>query len=693
MEEEPFIQGPVVAISEADRRRKWAADREAKYRALAAAFEAVEDCPLVTPFTRFMEVPDDVLRGLYAIRKQEPDDPNGFRLGHIPGMNPELKPRIYQELMAEHMYRMPRFICGDGVGLGKTICAITTIVRIRNAWAAEGICPKIIILTTASTAYQWESEIRRFSDLKPWVLRDAYKFKDGKKTITGHEARLEQLKRFLDHPRMNVLVCRYSQWLGIRKTLDEGKSADSRTLVESGKELLSKEMLDFKDAIKAVKRAHLTMFLDETHRIKTPGSSARNFVHSIQARFSKIIAMTATPIKNRLDEFYSIATAIGIAPLLSINYFIDHACIKESSWMRGGAVKKVHITGYRPEAVQKFRVAIRPWYWGRTQREVKEPMPKLSTVMHPVDLDKKTMKLLLQDIPSGAFILPPALKLVAGEIIEVERDPSNLMTALSVNQLCANSVALLDPGDLKAFHAPKLSPKEEMLLDLLDNDLEGESVIVFTKYRTWIDRLQHLTAHKHFTVRPFLRITGAENGKVREANRRMFQERPDEYNLICINTAAIEGVNLQRAAHMVCLDIPWSWGDLIQLVGRMVRMASPNAACVLHILYACGTVDEYVLEVQRSKKGLFERILGNSASSGLLDDHEIDIDEVLRGLEEEGGDDLFSDMMRAHAKSIGLRPYAFGEILAQESAGMRDKSIVPGKKSAVTDESWLGSWG
>jgi SNF2 family DNA or RNA helicase len=552
---------------------------------------------------------------------------------------------------------------------------------------------KVIIMTTTSTSYQWESEIQRFSDLKPWVLKDAYKFVGTGKQVSGHPARLAQLQKFLDHPRLNVLICRYSQWLGQRQvaaTTDKGM--DQRTLIEDGKELLSREMLDFKDAVGGDSKDRLAMILDETHKIKTKGASGRNFIVAVHPKFSKVIAMTATPIKNRLDEFYSIASAIGIAPLLSLNNFIEKACIVERKWVRGGQAPVTKITGYRPEAVKKFRVAIRPWYWGRTQYQVKEPMPKLSTVMHPVDLDKATLKLLLDDIPSGAYVLPPACKLVAGELVFTERDPSNLMTALSVNQLCANSTALLDKGNPKVFFSSKLSPKEEMLLDLLDGDLEGESVIIFTKYRSWIDRLEHLTTGKHFTIRQFLRITGAEGPKTREINRRKFQDQPDTYNLITINTAGIEGINLQRAAHMICLDIPWSWGDLIQLVGRMVRMASPNAACVLHILYACGTVDEYVLEVQRGKKGLFERILGTSSTCGLLDDGEINIDEALKGLEGEGSDDRFMDLLHAHARAIGLRPYAFGDILAQESAGMRSKLKVPGMPSKMVEEDWESRW-
>jgi len=77
-----------------------------------------------------------------------------------------------------------------------------------------------------------------------------------------------------------------------------------------------------------------------------------------------------------------------------------------------------------------------------------------------------------------------------------------------------------------------------------------------------------------------------------------------------MSSAGVEGVNLQQAAHMILLDVPWSWGDLIQLVGRMVRMASPHSACTLHIMAARGTIDEYTIEVLKGKKGVFEAILG-----------------------------------------------------------------------------------
>lgn len=581
------------------------------------------------------------------------------------------------------------YLTNDYIVTHNTLCSIAALCAYHEQLRLEGKRLKVVVFTTTSTAHQWASEIERFSGLRPWVLKDAYKFKGDSKTTYGHKARLAQLQKFLDHPKLDVLICRYSQWIGRRKKLTTALDADGRTVDSEGRERLSQEIRDLRDALKPI-RGRGAMILDETHKIKNPESQIRAMVVSIHRRFHRVWGLTATAIKNHLEEFYSIAAALGVTPLGSLNYFREHHCDWSLQNAGGRVVPK--IVGYR--GLDKFKVGMRPWYWGRSQAQVKEPLPKLTTIYHPVELSDEESKLLLVDIPSGNFALPPVLKKVAGEVELVERDTSNMMTMLSVYQLVSNSMALLDTGDTKAFHSPKLSTKEEILLDLLDGDLAGEKVIIYTKYRSWIDRLQHLTQNNRFTARQFLRITGAESGKARERNRLLFQGNP-EYDFIAINSAAIEGVNLQQAAHLICLDLPWSWGDLIQLVGRMVRMASPHAACTLHILFARGTVDEYVIEIQKSKKGVFERILGSAGTVGLLEEGKDlgdELDQIAVGLEDESKDD-FRDMLRAHAQKVGLGAYINGTILAKESAGMR-RDVVIGKSGvrAVTEEELEDRW-
>lgn len=682
-----MTDAPLEYTSLQQKKQAYAIAKRAELEAIEREFQPVPGCPLITPMTRFLKLPDDTLRALYAIRRGEiPELPPMPRLREIldAGTSNEkpLTLRPYQAQQVMHMYHMPRYVNGDSVGLGKTLCAIAAACAFDHA-IGGGL--KMIVFTTTTTAYQWETEIKRFSTLNPWVMRDSYKFKGDSKATHGHAARLAQLQKFLEHPKLDVLVCRYSQWKGKRRVLGTAIDQDGKAVTKDGKERVSPEIRDFREALKGYKGRSI-LVLDETHKIKNPESLIRAMIETLQARFARVWGLTATAIKNHLEEFYSITSCIGVSPLGSLNRFREDYCIWEP--VRHGAVVDSVITGYRH--LDQFKVAMRPFYWGRSQAQVHEPMPKLTTVYHPAEMSRAESKLVLEDIPSGAYVLPPTLRKVAGEWELVERDPSNLMTMLSVMQLVANSSALLDRSDKKAFLSKSLSAKEEILLDLLDGDLQGEHVLCFTKYRSWIDRLEYLTTNRAFTNRKFLRITGAETGKQRESNRLLFQDHPD-YNFLMLNGAGIEGSNLQQAAHLICLDLPWSWGDFIQLVGRMVRMASPHSACTLHILFTLGTVDEYVIEVQKSKKGVFERILGNAGTAGILEeDLSQDLDILATGLEDESDDD-FRDMLKAHAKTLKLRDYTSGVMLAKQVGGLRDYDPLA-KKRKVTEEELDLKW-
>jgi len=160
-----------------------------------------------------------------------------------------------------------------------------------------------------------------------------------------------------------------------------------------------------------------------------------------------------------------------------------------------------------------------------------------------------------------------------------------------------------------------------------------------------------------------------------------------------INAAGMEGINLQQAAHMVLLDCPWSWGDLIQLVGRMVRMASPHSACTLHIMVAKGTIDEYTIETLRGKKGVFEAVLGNSHSAGILDSG--DSLDLQAGMEVAGSDAEFKALLRAYAKKIGMKTYLKGDqvVAAQDLEYLmpfeREAGPKKSRKKREQDNSWM----
>jgi len=650
--------------------------------------EEEEACPLITDYTDKMGLSHKTLELLYRIRCHDPEE------GPIPIQIPPTirkitktgKPfdiRNYQTQSIAHMIKMHRYIDGHAVGLGKTISAI--VGSAYHLHKRPGM--KVIVFGTKSTTYQWQSEYENFSTLKVEVLQDKYKKKK------GSEARLEQIEDLFNGDT-DVLVCKYSSLVGRRRTIEGEFDQDGNPVNEGQKEETSPEVL----ALVALMKKYgdrLILITDECQKFKSTTSQNRKMILKIQPYIAAIWAMTATVIQNSLDEFYSIAVAIGIRPFGPMKPFRSEFCIYRQVHV-GKGIYKDQLEGYKN--VKKFKEGMRPFYYGRSQAQVKEPLPKLSTIYHPVDLDKYQSKLILHDIPLGEYILPPMVKKdVHGDLYEKERDPDNAMTMLAVTQMIANHPCLLEKHDLKAFHTKNLSPKEEVLLDLLEGDLAGEKVIVFTKFRTWIDRFEAITKNGHFTDRKFLRITGAENEKQREINKQLFQNDPN-YNLLFINTAAAEGVNLQQAAHMVLLDAPWSWGVLIQLVGRMVRMASPHSACTLHVVPAKGTIDEYAIDTLKGKGELFETILGESYSAGLLNDSN-DLD-LASGMEMVNDDSEFLKLLKAHVKNIKMGDFISGKQIKEAELEGSDykmsfdqpESKKKEKKRVSVSEADLAKW-
>ena len=627
-------------------------------------------CPLVTAYAvsdrirpdlrPFPPIAPGVLEKLFLIRGWEIDrdkNPVPFKWPHllrteILSKREPLVLREYQKQAIHHLCFMPRFINGDGVGLGKTLDAIAAFCWLKQRFDAA----KLVVVTTKSTTYQWADEIADYSRLRTTVLADEYDTENGK--LSGSPARYAQMRDFFAGKLGDVMIAKYTSMLGTRKRIEGGIDEDGYPVADK-REKLSEEIRTFAEIFRA-NRDNVVLVYDECQKFKSTTAQTRNLVWNLAKWSGRCWAMTATVIKNNLEEFYAIATAVGVRPCGHMGDFRDEYCIYRDQYVGRGITKKI-LVGYKN--IPHFREQMRPFFFGRSQAQVREPLPRLTTVYHPIDLDARQTKMLQDELPNGTLYLPPAVFKVAGEWHERERDPDNLMTQLSVQQLVTNHWALLYRDEEKSFHTKTLSPKEEALLDTLDGAYRGEKVIVYTKYRTWIDRLQWLTENGHFTERKFLRITGAEGEKQRNDNKKLFQDPDSGYDLIVINAAGMEGINLQRAAHMILLDAPWSWGDLIQLVGRMVRMASPHSACTLHIFVAKGTIDEYTIETLMGKKGLFEMILGQSHSAGILEDG--GVLDLESGMEAGGTEEEFKQLLKAHVKKIGMNVFLSGGQIGQ----------------------------
>ena len=100
------------------------------------------------------------------------------------------------------------------------------------------------------------------------------------------------------------------------------------------------------------------------------------------------------------------------------------------------------------------------------------------------------------------------------------------------------------------------------------------------------------------------------NAAVLQTIREAFQDYNNETRVIFITMAGGDAINLQSAKALVFYDSPWSAGDYLQIIGRMIRIGSENDTCYAVHLVCRDTIDERVGQVVRKKMKLIEQVLG-----------------------------------------------------------------------------------
>ena len=325
-----------------------------------------------------------------------------------------------------------------------------------------------------------------------------------------------------------------------------------------------------------------------------------------------VYGLTATVIENTLSEVYGILSVVkpGIFP--SSAYFERKFCefIKIPIRTSSGVRWHKKLKGYKN--VQEFKRAIAPAYYGRlqTDKEVAQQLPEDMTKDIYIEMTVEQSRKVVE-------VLNGIVELGSGDVVKMDK-----LAALMFCQQMVNSPVL------KGFSIP--SAKEEALMEMLSNSLSGEKVVVFSKLRSQIDRLEGMCTESELKC---VRITGAEGMDEREHAKNIFNDLDSGVNVLLLNKAGQRALNLQGGKHLIFYDLPWSAGQYIQLVGRLKRTGSLNKfigvyrfITKLHVKYGGGdTIDGRILEVLMKKLVWVKEIQGDVADLVAVDDL---VDEV-----------------------------------------------------------------
>ena len=370
------------------------------------------------------------------------------------------------------------------------------------------------------------------------------------------------------------------------------------------------------------KISKLTVAFDEAASFKNVKTKTWAICHSLSVRSNRCYGLTATPIKNRLEELFAIYKVIQPSLFSTKTKYLDTYCHVKLQHVPGGRKIPV-VVGYKN--LEQLRRVIDPFYLGRAKHEVSKELPRLITKEVPCELSR-VEELKYSEALSGI------LRLGDGELKDYSE--TKAMASLIYCQEIVNSLTLLKyhEGDAIDEYAMDEDPhkvgatsaKEAALLELLTGELEDEKVIVYSRFEKFVTRLVGLL--KEADIKSF-RITGKEKDKDREVSKLAFQDpKQTKIRVIFITDAGSESINLHAASSLVCMDAPWSYGTYLQLLGRPVRIGSVHESVnVYHLVtFRSGktakqrkTIDRHVLEQLNSKKALADAVLGETAQGAL----------------------------------------------------------------------------
>ncbi len=365
----------------------------------------------------------------------------------------------------------------------------------------------------------------------------------------------------------------------------------------------------------------LMMVFDEAHVLKNPASKIHKACFELSCRSERVVGMTATPVKNRLMEFYGVFHVVYPQLFPKITYFHRDFCIVKMQAIGQG--RKVPIVvGHRSDQLDAFVKAIEPFYLSRRKHEVAKELPELIS---------REITCYLSPEQEELYDIAELQLEESGE--SADADPAAVLKSMTMIRQACDAPQLLMDEDGNPYDGE--SPKVESLIDILQDDPDAK-VIVFSSFERMISLIESRMKEEKI---PVLRITGKEaKAELRRESAKKFQDANSGFNVMLITSAGSESINLHAAGHIVFIDNPWSWGDYVQLTGRANRIGTKHLSILITHLIArrrsgAKTIDDHIIKTLREKKKLADKTSGEALRGGLdftEQDEAMEIYEMIR---------------------------------------------------------------
>jgi superfamily II DNA or RNA helicase len=426
----------------------------------------------------------------------------------------------------------------DDMGLGKTIQAIALLLRERER--AQDSTPPSLVICPTSVVGNWKREIVRFG------------------------------------PELRVMVHHGSERTRGKEFVAEAHAHD---VVVSTYGLARRDVDDLRQV------SWSDVILDEAQNIKNPRAKQTQAVRSLPA--ANRVALTGTPVENRLSELWSIMQFLNPGFLGSQKGFRQTFALP--------------IERYQDEtATKRLKGLVGPFVLRRLKTD--------PTIIQDLP-DKREIKVYCNLTAEQTTLY----KAVVNESLErvnsadedgIQRRGVVLGALMRLKQVCNHPAQFLGDGSALPGRSGKLDRLGEMLEEALS---VGDQVLVFTQFAQMGHMLQ--TYLRSLFGLDVLFLHGGTPQKQRDRMVARFQQGRDAPIFLLSLKAGGTGLNLTAANHVFHFDRWWNPAVEDQATDRAFRIGQTRDVQVYKYICA-GTLEERIDELIESKKALVESVVG-----------------------------------------------------------------------------------
>ena len=440
-------------------------------------------------------------------------------------------------------------ILADDMGLGKTLQILAFLLSEKEQ-GKVGDELRTLIVAPASLVYNWKKEVERFTpQLSVCVMAG-----------TAHER-----KELIKNQTSNVDV-----WI-------------------TSYDLLKRDIELYQDIVFA------NEIIDEAQYIKNQTTHAAKSVRLVNSSFR--MALTGTPMENRLSELWSIFDYLMPGFLYGYTRFRSE-------------IETPIVSDKDEDAMTRLRAMIHPFILRRLKKDVLKELPEKQEEIVTVALSGEQKKLYQAH--------SQRLKM----FLEDQNDEDFAQNKLQIlaeltklRQLCCGPELLLE--NYKGENA-----KLETCIELITQAIAGgHKILLFSQFTSMLDLIgEELKKAKI----DYYRIDGSVKKEARMEMVEQFQNSQNQVSVFCISLkAGGTGLNLTAADIVIHYDPWWNKAAQNQATDRAHRIGQKHAINVYQLI-AEETIEQKICELQQVKEDLAEEVLsGEGISSTQFNKNEI----------------------------------------------------------------------